>query len=158
MVIYRYSLIIEGDNFDVNNINLLLKNFSIHVYQKWSKFDTYNFGKLPHKYNYGGIVLIHDIIYATTEDERNKIISEYILFLEKNMSILKHAGTTKIILNSSIYLYTNKHFLLLKWQELKKITTYNEIEVRLDVFFLNKNKYKIIVNDMNKERISYENV
>ncbi len=158
MVIYRYSLIIEGDNFDVNNINLLLKNFSIHVYQKWSKFDTYNFGKLTYRYNYGGVVLIHDIIYATTEYERSKIILEYIKFIEKNMSILKQNGATKIILNSSIYMYADTHFLLLKWHELNKIMLFNEIDVRLDVFFFSKYKYKKIANDMNKERIIYENV
>lgn len=160
MTAYRISIIITGDDFNPTICDSLLGDCPIHIFEQWSKFDNYCINNTTYQYHNGGCILLHNDIYAISEEKKNLILDDYILFLKTNLFRLKLSGASKFIITFSTYTNKEIRFLLMRWQEMEKLVAFKDIgiNVTLDIFLFSKNKYNYIIRDMNKERKLYEKV
>ena len=151
MVIYQISLCITGEEFNYTTCENLLKGFSVQINAKWFKNDIYYRGEIAHKENFGGIILGHDALYASTEEERKNNIAEFISFLEKNKDIFKSHGATDFDLDVNVYLASAEHFMLLKCHEMKELLRCGISVTRLNIFPMNIREYNKLIKQMKKE-------
>ena len=146
----------------------LIQQF-VTLYQETALFIFSNNGQsliiivliIPHiNTTMGGCILLHNDIYAISEEKKNLILDDYILFLKTNLFRLKLSGASKFIITFSTYTNKEIRFLLMRWQEMEKLVAFKDIgiNVTLDIFLFSKNKYNYIIRDMNKERRLYEKV
>ena len=150
-MIYRFSILIIGESY-VPITNKELQDDSIHIYSDWKKDDTFQQRGRTRRYDYGGSHLLHNSIFATTEEEREKIIGDYLHFLERNADVLKAHGATEIEIAVTIYMEKSKRFLLLTKKEMEQLLRCGNIPVRLDILCLSKKEFSKVQNDMITER------
>ena len=156
MAIYRYSLLISGVNLDSDKCRHLLEKNPLYVYRTWYKGEKYTRGHSTHKYNENSVMIVHDSFYATIESERAKIVNDFLSFLIQNEYALKQYGATDIDISIFLYLESYTRLIIFTNQELKLLSCIKSIVVRFDMLIFGKREYKKILDDMNKNRNSYE--
>ncbi len=150
-MIYRFSLFITGESYIPITCKELQDN-PLHIYSDWTKDDTYRQRGKSYRYGYGGSHLLHDSIYAITEEERAQIIGDILLFLERNTEIQKRHEATDVELSATVYLEKSERFLLLTKNEMEQLSRCGNISIRLDILCLSKKEFIDIQTDMIKER------
>lgn len=150
-MIYRFSILITGESY-VPIMSKELQGAPIHIYSDWKKDDTFQQRGRTRRYDYGGSHLLHNSIFATTEEEREKIIGDYLHFLERNADVLKAHGATEIEIAVTIYMEKSKRFLLLTRKEMEQLLRCGNTPVRLDILCLSKKEFLKVQNDMITER------
>ena len=101
-------------------------------------------------------MIVHDSFYATIESERAKIVNDFLSFLIQNEYALKQYGATDIDISIFLYLESYTRLIIFTNQELKLLSCIKSIVVRFDMLIFGKREYKKILDDMNKNRNSYE--
>lgn len=150
-MIYRFSIFIIGESY-IPLTNRELQDYHLQIYSSWKKGDTFQQRGKNRRYDYGGLHLLHNSIFAATEEERTKILEDYLYFLEENIGVLKGRGATELEIAATIYLEKPKRFLLLKRMEMERLLHCGNIPVRLDILYLSKKEYENVQNDMIRER------
>ena len=158
MAAFRYFLIISGTNFDSNICQQLLDEFSLHTYDNWSRGDRHVIGKKTHVYDYSGIIIIHDDIYATNENGIRNILNDYLCFFKKNSLKLKESGATDFELIVAVYLDTDSQFTLITKNEMSILLSCVSPVIRCEILYFNKHKYSDIIEDLKKEQYNYEKI
>ena len=95
---------------------------------------------------------MHSSIFASTEEERTKVIEDFLCFIEENIEMLKGRGATELEIAATVYMEKSKRFLLLKKKEMERLLHCGNIPVRLDILYLSKKEYEDVQNDMIRER------
>ena len=150
-MIYRFSIFITGESY-IPLTNRELQDYHLQIYSSWKKGDTFQQRGKKRRYDYSCSHLLHSSIFVSTEQERTKIIEDYLYFLEENIGKLKRRGATELEIAATIYLEKPERFLLLKRMEMERLLHCGNIPVRLDILYLSKNEYENVQNDMIKER------
>lgn len=150
-MIYRFSIFITGESY-APLMNEELRNYPLHIYSNWTKDDTYQIRGHSHCYGYGGSHILHNSIFAFSEEERTKIIEDYLNFLERNVERLKHYGATEFEIAATIYMEESKRFLVMTRDEMARLLQCGNISFRLDIICLRTKDYKNIQNSMIIER------
>lgn len=138
-MIYRSSIFITGESY-IPVVGQELQDYPLHIYSDWTKDDTYQLRGRCRPYGYGASQLLHDSVYAETEEDRARIIKDYIHFLEENIDVLKERGATEVELAVTVYMDKSKRFLLLTKQEMERLQRCGNIVVRLDILCLSKKR------------------
>ena len=155
MVIYQFSLLVAGDNFNYITCENQLKGLPIHINAKWLKDDIYYRGQKAFREDFGGLIFGHDTVYASTEEERKNAIADFISFLEKNKEMFKSNGATDFDLDVNVYLSSVEHFMLLKFHEMKELLRCDISVTRLNIFPLKTREYNKLIKQMNNERVAF---
>ena len=150
-MIYRFSIFIIGESY-IPLTDKELHGCHLQIYSSWKKGDTFQQRGKCRRYDYGGSHLLHSSIFASTEEERAKIIGDYLYFLEENVGMLKERGATELEIAATVYLEKPKRFLLVKRMEMERLLHCGNIPVRLDILYLSQKEYEDVQNDMIKER------
>lgn len=150
-MIYRSSIFITGESY-IPVTNQALQGYPLHIYSDWKNDDTFQQRGKCHPYGYGGSQLLHNSVYAETEEERARIIKDYIYFLEGNIDALKERGATEVEMAVTVYMDHSRRFLLLTNKEMEQLLRCRNVVVRLDILCLSKKEYMDIRNDMITER------
>lgn len=150
-MIYRFSIFIIGESY-IPLTNRELQDYHLQIYSSWKKGDTFQQRGKNRRYDYGGLHLLHNSIFAATEEERTKILEDYLYFLEENIGVLKGRGATELEIAATVYMEKSKRFLLLKKKEMERLLHCGNIPVRLDILYLSKKEYENVQNDMIRER------
>lgn len=150
-MIYRFSIFITGESY-VPLTDKELHGCHLQIYSSWKKGDTFQQRGKCRRYDYGGSHLLHSSIFASTEEERTKVIEDFLCFIEENIEMLKGRGATELEIAATIYLEKPKRFLLLKKMEMERLLHCGNIPVRLDILYLSKKEYEDVQNDMIRER------
>lgn len=150
-MIYRFSIFITGESY-IPLTNRELQDYHLQIYSSWKKGDTFQQRGKCRRYDYGGSHLLHSSIFASTEEERTKVIEDFLCFIEENIEMLKGRGVTELEIAATIYLEKPKRFLLLKRMEMERLLHCGNIPVRLDILYLSKKEYEDVQNDMIRER------
>ena len=150
-MIYRFSLFVTGNSYSPIT-NEEIKNYPIHIYTDWTKNDMYRIRTKSYCYEYGGSHLLHDSIFATTEEDMGKIIRDYLTFLEENKELLQAHGATEINISATVYTTYSGRFLFLTTQEMSQLLHYENISISLDILCLKEEEMRGILQDMLNER------
>ena len=150
-MIYRFSIFITGDSYTPIT-SRELHGHPLHVYSNWTKDDTFLRRGKCYLYNHGGSHLLHNSIFVENEEERAKIVEDYIHFLEVNTEVLKEHGATDVELAATIYMEKSQRFILLTQREMKELLHCGNVSVRLDILCMNKKELVNIKNYMIRER------
>ena len=155
MIIYRYYLELRGKDLKPQNYSELLQRGDIHIFQKWSSGERFQLGKNFYEYDYGGIVLVHDKIFATTETDRKIIVRDFALFMQSIQGNLNSMNVTKLEFCITTYLDCKSRFIVLTQDELAKLASFI-VNVRIDILLLDKKQFINIIKNLFTEKEQYE--
>ncbi len=150
-MIYRFSIFITGESY-IPLTKRELQDYHLLIYSSWKRGDTFQQRGKNHRYDYGGSHLLHSSIFVSTEEERTKVIEDFLCFIEENIEMLKGRGATELEIAATVYMEKPKRFLLLKKKEMERLLHCGNIPVRLDILYLSKKEYEDVQNDMIRER------
>ena len=155
MIIYRYYLELSGKDCCPQHYSELLQRGDIHIFQKWSSGEIFQLGKNFYEYDYGGIVLVHDKIFATTETDRKIIVRDFALFMQSIQGNLNSMNVTKVEFCITTYLDCKSRFIVLTQDELAKLASFI-VNVRIDILLLDKEQFINIIKNLFTEKEQYE--